>query len=164
MKTAVGTLKSDLQQFRELQAFAAFGSELDAVSQAQLDRGVRLTELLKQGLNSPLPVQEQVVVIYAGTRGYLDPIPVSDVRRFESGLLEWFRTRYNDILLGIKSSGNIGDTEAFESAMQGFADQFLTTADGGGAEPEATPQGAAKAHMVDAETTLPEAEIEREDR
>ena len=164
MKTAVGTLKSDLQQFRELQAFAAFGSELDAVSQAQLDRGVRLTELLKQGLNSPLPVQEQVVVIYAGTRGYLDSVPVSDVRRFEAGLLEWFRTRYNDILLAIKSSGTIGDTEAFEAALQGFATSFVTTADGGGAEPEATPQGAANAHLVDGDTTLPETEIKREDR
>ena len=72
MKTAVGTLKGDLAQFRELEAFASFGSELDAVSQATLDRGYRLTELLKQGLNSPLPVEEQVVVLYAGTRGYLD--------------------------------------------------------------------------------------------
>ncbi len=161
MKTAVGTLKSDLQQFRELQAFAAFGSELDAVSQAQLDRGVRLTELLKQGLNSPLPVQEQVVVIYAGTRGYLDAVPVSDVRRFEAGLLEWFRSRYNDVLLGIKSSGTIADTEAFESALQGYADQFVTTADGGG-EPEPTPQGAANSRMIDTDTTLPEAEIARE--
>ena len=86
MKTAVGTLKSDLQQFRELQAFAAFGSDLDALSRAQLDRGVRLTELLKQGLNSPMPVQEQVVSIYAGTNGYLDPITVEDVRRFENEL------------------------------------------------------------------------------
>jgi F-type H+-transporting ATPase subunit alpha len=81
MKTAVGTLKSDLQQFRELQAFAAFGSDLEALSRAQLDRGVRLTELLKQGLNSPMPVQEQVVSIYAGTNGYLDPISVETLRR-----------------------------------------------------------------------------------
>src|SRR5262245_42828934 len=86
MKTAVGTLKGDLAQFRELQAFASFGSELDKVSQSQLDRGYRLTELLKQGLNSPMPVEEQVVVLYAGTRGYLDPIPVADVRRFEGEL------------------------------------------------------------------------------
>jgi F-type H+-transporting ATPase subunit alpha len=161
MKTAVGTLKSDLQQFRELQAFAAFGSELDAVSQAQLDRGVRLTELLKQGLNSPMPVQEQVVSIYAGTRGYLDPIPVSDVRRYEAGLLDWFRTRGSEILDGIKTSGNITDVAAFEAVLKDYAAQFLTTEAGGG-EPEATPQGAAHAHLVDAETTLPEAKIERE--
>src|SRR5688500_4992375 len=76
MKTAVGTLKGDLAQYRELQAFAQFGSELDKVSQNVLDRGYRLTELLKQGLHSPLPVEEQVVVLYAGTHGFLDPIPV----------------------------------------------------------------------------------------
>ena len=83
MKTAVGTLKSDLQQFRELESFAAFGSDLDAVSQAQLDRGYRLTELLKQGINSPMKVEEQVVSLFAGTQGYLDNIPVEDVGRFE---------------------------------------------------------------------------------
>ncbi|HMU81208.1 MAG TPA: F0F1 ATP synthase subunit alpha, partial [Microthrixaceae bacterium] len=86
MKTAVGTLKSDLQQFRELEAFAAFGSDLDAVSKAQLERGYRLTELLKQGINSPMSVQDQCVVIFAGTRGYLDAIAVEDVRSFEDGL------------------------------------------------------------------------------
>ena len=94
MKTPTGTLKSDLQQFRELQAFAAFGSDLDAVSKAQLERGYRLTELLKQGLNSPMPVEEQVVVIYAGTRGYIDGVPTSDMGRFEGELLEWFRSRH----------------------------------------------------------------------
>ena len=163
MKTAVGTLKSDLQQFRELQAFAAFGSELDAVSQAQLDRGVRLTELLKQGLNSPLPVQEQVVVIYAGTRGYLDPVPVTDVRRFESGVLEWFRTRHSDLLDGIKSTGTIGDVDAFEAALRGFSAQFVT-AGVVGVEPEPQSQGEAQVRMVDTDTTLPEEEIKREGR
>ena len=76
MKTVSGTLKLDLAQFRELEAFATFGSELDKVSAAQLERGYRLTELLKQNLNSPMPVEEQVVVICAGTGGYLDDIPV----------------------------------------------------------------------------------------
>jgi F-type H+-transporting ATPase subunit alpha len=160
MKTAVGTLKSDLQQFRELQAFAAFGSELDAVSQAQLDRGVRLTELLKQGLNSPLPVQEQVVVIYAGTRGYLDPIGVDDVRRFESELLDWFRTRNSELLDGIKNSGNIADAEAFETAIKEFAAQFKVTVREGH-EPTPEAQGEASSSIVDTETTLPEEEITR---
>ena len=91
MKTVSGTLKLDLAQFRELEAFATFGSELDKVSQAQLDRGYRLTELLKQPLNSPMPVEEQVVSIFAGTGGYLDDIPVDDVRRFEDELLEFVR-------------------------------------------------------------------------
>src|SRR4051795_7470027 len=107
MKAAVGTLKGDLAQFRELQAFAQLGSELDSVSQQQLDRGFRLTELLKQGLNSPMPVEEQVVSLYAGTRGHLDPVPVPDVRRFESELLTWFRTRHADILDAIRTGGSI---------------------------------------------------------
>ena len=88
MKSVSGTLKLDLAQFRELEAFATFGSELDAVSKAQLERGYRLVELLKQPLNSPMPVEEQVVSIFAGTQGHLDDIPVADVRRFETELLE----------------------------------------------------------------------------
>jgi F-type H+-transporting ATPase subunit alpha len=162
MKTAVGTLKSDLQQFRELQAFAAFGSELDAVSQAQLDRGVRLTELLKQGLNSPLPVEEQVVVIYAGTRGYLDPIAVEDVRRFENELLDWFRTRNSEILQAIKSTGNIADVDAFDAAIKDFAEHFKPTVREG-SEPTPQAQGAATSTIVDADTTLPEEDITRKD-
>jgi F-type H+-transporting ATPase subunit alpha len=121
MKTAVGTMKGDLAQFRELEAFAAFGSELDKVSQAQLDRGYRLTELLKQGLNSPMPVEEQVVTLYAGTRGYLDAVPVPDVRRFEQELLEWFRTRHGDVLDAIRSDGAIPDEDAFEAGIKSFA-------------------------------------------
>ncbi len=130
MKKAVGTLKGDLSQFRELEAFAAFGSELDKVSQAALDRGYRLVELLKQPLNSPMPVQEQVVSLYAATNGYLDPVPVEDVTRFEQELIEWFRTRHGDILDGIKSSGDIADVDAFDAALKGFADAFEPTGDG----------------------------------
>ena len=92
MKAVAGTLKLDLAQFRELEAFATFGSELDAVSAAQLARGYRLVELLKQPLNSPMPVEEQVVSIFAGTRGYIDDVPVADVKRFETELLEFFRS------------------------------------------------------------------------
>jgi F-type H+-transporting ATPase subunit alpha len=127
MKKAVGTLKGDLSQFRELESFAAFGSELDKVSQAALDRGYRLVELLKQPLNSPMPVQEQVVSLYAGTNGYLDPVPVEDVARFEEELLDWFRTRHADLLDGIKTSGDIADVDAFEGSLQAFADQFQTS-------------------------------------
>ena len=86
MRSVAGTLKIDLAQFRELEAFATFGSELDKVSQAQLDRGYRLTELLKQPQNAPMPVEEQVIVIYAGSNGWVDDVPVSEVRRFESEL------------------------------------------------------------------------------
>ncbi len=93
MRSTSGTLKIDLAQFRELEAFAAFGSELDRASQAQLDRGYRLRELLKQGLNVPMPVEEQVVVIYCGVRGHVDDIPVEDVQRFEAELRTYMRAR-----------------------------------------------------------------------
>ena len=124
MKKAVGTLKGDLSQFRELESFAAFGSELDKVSQAQLDRGYRLVELLKQPLNSPMPVEEQVVSLYAATHGDLDPVPVTEVRRYESELLEWCRARHGDILETIRTTGDIPDVEAFETALAGFSEQF----------------------------------------
>ena len=158
MKTAVGTLKSDLQQFRELEAFASFGSDLDAVSQAQLDRGYRLTELLKQGISSPMPVQEQVVVLMAGTRGYLDRIPVSDVLRFESELLEHFNSRHQAVLEDIVSSGKIADEDAFERMIKEFADGFTPT-DGSGPAPDASDPGNSSAELVDADNTLPEEEI-----
>jgi F-type H+/Na+-transporting ATPase subunit alpha len=162
MKKAVGTLKGDLSQFRELEAFAAFGSELDKVSQAALDRGYRLVELLKQGLNSPLPVEEQVVSLYAGTNGYLDPIPVEDVSRFEEGLLDWFRTRNAAILEGIRSTGDIADMDAFTAAIQAYADQFVPT--GGSAdEPGAEAQGDEERALVSERGILPEEEITRED-
>jgi F-type H+-transporting ATPase subunit alpha len=128
MKTAIGSLKSDLAQFRELEAFAAFGSELDKVSQAQLDRGYRLVELLKQGLNSPMPVQEQVVSLYAGTNGYLDGIPVADVGRFEAELLEDFRTRRSEILDAIRTTGSVADVEALDAAIKDFSERFVPSA------------------------------------
>ncbi|MGV3759247.1 MAG: F0F1 ATP synthase subunit alpha, partial [Actinomycetota bacterium] len=147
MKKAVGTLKGDLSQFRELEAFAAFGSELDKVSQAALDRGYRLVELLKQPLNSPMPVEEQVVSLYAGTNGHLDPVPVEDVPRFEAELLDWFRTRHSDILQGIKDSGDIADMDAFEGAIRSFGEQFKASS---GDEP-------APANVVAADAALEEA-------
>jgi F-type H+-transporting ATPase subunit alpha len=160
MKAAVGTLKSDLQQFRDLAAFAAFGSDLDAVSQAQLDRGYRLTELLKQGINAPVPVEEQVVVLYAGTRGYLDSIAVEDVQRFEAELVDWFRTRRSDVLDAIRSDGAVPDEDALEAAIGAFVDQFVGSVSVE-AEPEAHAQGEAATTIVDAPHTLPEEEISR---
>jgi len=158
MKTAVGTLKSDLQQFRELESFAAFGSDLDAVSQAQLDRGYRLTELLKQGLNSPLLVEEQVVSIWAGTRGHLDGVDVSDVGRFEAALLDWFRTRHADVLAGIQETGKIDDEDAFEAAIAAFAEQFDGSTASAGPAPDAEATDT-DSTLVDADTTLPEEDI-----
>ncbi len=160
MKTAVGTLKADLQQFRELEAFAAFGSDLDAVSQAQLDRGYRLTELLKQGIQTPMPVEEQVVSLYAGTRGYLDNIPVEDVARFESELLEWVRARNADLMSAVVDTGAV-DEEALEAAVSAFAAQFESSAEPEGDEPDAEAQAEAASGVVDADHTLPETDIQR---
>ena len=162
MKNAVGTLKSDLQQFRDLAAFAAFGSDLDPVSQAQLDRGYRLTELLKQGINAPVPVEEQVVVLYAGTRGYLDGVAVADVGRYESELLEWFHSRHSDVLSSIKDYGTVPDEEALEANIAAFTDQFVGS-EGGTDEPDAEAQGEATSRMVDAAHTLPEEDVSRAD-
>ena len=164
MKKAVGTLKGDLSQFSELESFASFGSELDKVSQAQLDRGYRLVELLKQPLNSPMPVEEQVVSLYAATNGYLDRVPVEEVGRFEFELLDWFRTRHRDILDTIRTDGDIPDVESFEAAIAAFRDQFEV---GGVAlgEPTAEAQGAEEREMAGGrrEGILPEEEISRDE-
>ncbi len=130
MKSVAGTLKLDLAQFRELEAFASFGSELDKLSQAQLDRGYKLTELLKQGLHAPLKVEEQVISIYAGTKGYLDDIPTSDVGRFEKELLEEFSSRYSDLMNEIKESGKLPDDDKMKKAMEAFRDRFQPTETG----------------------------------
>jgi F-type H+-transporting ATPase subunit alpha len=121
MKAVAGTLKLDLAQFRELEAFATFGSELDAVSKAQLERGYRLVELLKQPLNSPMPVEEQVVSIFAGTNGYLDDVATSDVVRFERELLESMRSRHSGMLADLRSGGI---PDGLADAVQAFKDQF----------------------------------------
>ncbi|MEQ8717088.1 MAG: F0F1 ATP synthase subunit alpha [Acidimicrobiales bacterium] len=162
MKKAVGTLKADLQQFRELESFAAFGSELDAVSQAQLDRGYRLTELLKQGINSPMPVEEQVVSLFAGTRGHLDAISVADVRRFETELLDRVRSRHSDFLRSIVDTGEV-DEAALTEILKSFEESFEPTVAETGDEPEPTAVGEAHAAVVDADTTLPEEDISRDD-
>jgi F-type H+-transporting ATPase subunit alpha len=131
MKATAGTLKIDLAQFRELEAFATFGSELDKTSQAQLDRGYRLTELLKQGLNAPLPVEEQVVVIYCGVRGFVDDIAVADVGRFESEIRAHMRASHTDLLDHIRTTGEMpNETElelAIEEFKQGFAGSPTST-------------------------------------
>ncbi len=127
MKSVAGTLKIDLAQFRDLEAFATFGSELDAVSRAQLDRGMRLVELLKQPLNSPMPVEDQVIVIFAGTNGLVDDLPVDEVRRFERDLLDWFHTRHSGLLSEIRTTGALPDENAIRSAIENFRTEFLAT-------------------------------------
>lgn len=130
MKSVAGTLKLDLAQFRELEAFATFGSELDKVSQAQLDRGYRLTELLKQGLNQPVPVEEQVLVIFAGSEGYCDEVPVSEIQRYEMELRTHFRANHADILDGIRTSGKLPEGDTLKDALSAFNNSFDTGLDG----------------------------------
>ena len=165
MKSVSGTLKLDLAQFRELEAFATFGSELDKVSAAQLDRGYRLTELLKQPLNSPMPVEEQVVSIFAGTAGYLDAIPVGDVRRFEAELLDHMRTRRADLLAHIRDNGTLPDGDGLADAVKEFADTFQPSeALSGAPGVDEDEVGEADVELAGgrAEATLPELEIDRD--
>ena len=126
MKQVAGKIKGELAQYRELAAFAQFGSDLDASTQKLLNRGARLTELLKQSQFSPLKVEEQVVVIYAGTNGYLDTLPVSKVRAFEDGLLLFLRSKHSDILDTIRTSKELSKdtTEKLVKAIDAFAKTF----------------------------------------
>ena len=126
MKQVSGTLKLDLAQFRELEAFATFGSELDKVSQAQLDRGYRLTELLKQPQNQPVAVEEQVLVIYAGTKGWTDSVPVPEVQRFATELIEYFKGNHPAVLETIKSSGALPDGDELDKGLTSFVEGFDT--------------------------------------
>src|SRR5687767_2338659 len=126
MKKVAGRIKGELAQYREMAAFAQFGSDLDATTQRLLARGARLTELLKQPQFSPLKMEEQAVVIYAGVIGYLDPIPVERVRAFEEGVLNVTRTKHGEILEDIRKTGDLtSDTEKkLKSALDGFAKSF----------------------------------------
>ncbi|HMA53174.1 MAG TPA: F0F1 ATP synthase subunit alpha, partial [Acidobacteriota bacterium] len=127
MKQVAGKLKLDLAQYRDLVTFAQFGTELDKTSQAQLDRGERLTEILKQGQYSPLPVEKQVIIIYAGNRGYLDGIPVAEVRHYEKKLYEHFERAHADILTKIREKKHI-DTALdgeISAALRAFNEIFL---------------------------------------
>jgi F-type H+-transporting ATPase subunit alpha len=125
MKTAAGPIKGELAQYREMAAFAKFGSDLDVTTQRQLARGERLTELLKQPQYAPLAVEEQVAVVYAGTRGYLDRVPTADVRRFESELLGHLHTKHQGILDKIRTEKDIKNVEDdLKSVLASFAETF----------------------------------------
>ncbi len=126
MKQVAGKIKGELAQYREMAAFAQFGSDLDATTQRLLNRGARLTELLKQPQFSPLKVEEQVVVIYAGVNGFLDNQPVSAVRRFEDDLLRYIRDRHPGILEAIRTQKEISDKtgEELQKAVSDFAKAF----------------------------------------
>jgi F-type H+-transporting ATPase subunit alpha len=126
MKKVAGRIKGELAQYREMAAFAQFGSDLDATTQRLLNRGARLTELLKQPQFSPLKMEEQVCVIYAGVNGYLDPMDVARVRPFESGLLTLLRTKYTDLLDSIRKSGDLSDADGakLKAIVDGYAKTF----------------------------------------
>ncbi|MEZ5994330.1 MAG: F0F1 ATP synthase subunit alpha [Hyphomonadaceae bacterium] len=127
MKQVAGPLKGELAQYREMAAFAKFGSDLDAATQRLLNRGARLTELLKQPQFSPTPVEEQVVLIYAGTRGYLDKVSVNDVGRFERELVAWLRAKKSDLLKSIGAKKDIkadGIEDKIKAALDEFAGAF----------------------------------------
>ena len=125
MKKVAGRIKGELAQYREMAAFAQFGSDLDATTQRMLARGARLTELLKQPQFSPLKMEEQVAVIYAGVNGYLDPLPVERVRAFEDGLLGTLRSRHSDILGTIRDSRDLDDAAA--AKLKGVVESYAKT-------------------------------------
>jgi len=129
MRKVSGTLRLDLSAYRELEAFAAFGSDLDAASKQSLARGSRLVELLKQGQFSPYPVEEQVVSIWAGTRGHLDRVPVQDIRRFESEYLQYLRHAPGAPLEAIRTQGDLSDEteKALIAGLAEFSDTFTTS-------------------------------------
>ena len=131
MKDVAGSLRLDLSQYRELEAFAAFASDLDEVSKAQLERGARLVELLKQPQYSPMSVEDQVVATWLGTRGHLDSVPVADVGRFESEFIEHVSASRASILSDIRDSQKLSDeTEAQLVEAVGEFKRGFATSDG----------------------------------
>jgi F-type H+-transporting ATPase subunit alpha len=129
MKAVAGRLRVDLAQYRELEAFAAFGSDLDKSSQQQLARGVRMVELLKQPASSPFPMEREVVSIWTGANGYLDPIDVADVRRFETELHEFIANNHPQIFSNIAETGELNEDtiSALRTALDEFTDRFETS-------------------------------------
>jgi F-type H+-transporting ATPase subunit alpha len=122
MKKVAGSIKLELAQYREMAAFAQFGSDLDAATQKLLNRGAKLTELLKQNQYSPLTVAEQVISVFTGVRGYLDDVDLSKVKEFETGIIEKIKSEKSEIISAIESSGNLEkDTEeALAKIIQDF--------------------------------------------
>jgi F-type H+-transporting ATPase subunit alpha len=130
MKKVAGQLRLSLSQFRDLEAFAAFASDLDAASRAQLERGARLVELLKQPQYTPFPVEEQVVTIWSGTTGQLDDVPVEDIRRFEDQFLDYLRRNQSGLLAAIRETKDLSDdnVQTLTDAMKAFRRGFETSA------------------------------------
>jgi len=125
MKKVAGTLRLGLSQYRDLEAFAAFASDLDAASRAQLDRGARLVEMLKQPQYSPFPVERQVVSVWAGTTGQLDDVPIEDIGRFELEFLDYIARNHGGIFDAIRETGDLSDDAA--TALKDVTDEFRRT-------------------------------------
>lgn len=127
MKKVAGTLRVDLASFRELESFAQFGSDLDQATQAKLNRGRRIVEVLKQPLHEPLPVEKQVLILYALTHGFLDSIPVEDVARYERELDSNFESSHSDLLKTIRETGDLPDEDEMNEAIKSFNEGFTPT-------------------------------------
>ena len=129
MKQVAGTLRLDMAQFRELEAFAAFGSDLDAATQRQLTRGQRLVEILKQPQYQPLPMEKQVTILYAGTKGYLDEFPIDMVEKYEAGLYKFIEDRYPQVFSGLKENQAITDDveKVMQEALNAYNEEFKDT-------------------------------------
>ena len=125
MKKVAGTLRLDLASFRELEAFTQFGSDLDTATQAKLNRGRRTVEVLKQPLHKPLPVEKQVLILYALTNGYLDSVPIDDILAFEEELYAYFDLHYDNLLDVIRTTKDLPDTDELNTAIQTFKDQSI---------------------------------------
>jgi F-type H+-transporting ATPase subunit alpha len=130
MKKVAGRLRLDLAQYRELEAFAAFGSDLDAASKAQLERGARLVELLKQPQYQPQAMEREVISVWAGTTGQLDEVPVEDIRRFDADFLDYVERNHGDILTTVRDTADFSDEilARLEKVIGEFKKQFITTA------------------------------------
>ncbi|MFY2828718.1 F0F1 ATP synthase subunit alpha [Staphylococcus arlettae] len=124
MKKVAGTLRLDLASYRELESFAQFGSDLDEFTAQKLERGKRTVEVLKQDKNNPLPVENQVLIIFALTKGYLDDIPVADITRFETEFNQWAKSNASSLLDEIRNSGGLPENEKFEAAINEFKKSF----------------------------------------
>jgi F-type H+/Na+-transporting ATPase subunit alpha len=129
MRKIAGPLRLNLAQYRELAAFAEFGSELDASSLAQLERGRRVVEVLKQPQFDPVPVEEQVLVLYAVTEGHMDDVAVKDIRRFEDELREFFRSRYSNVLATISETGSLPGDDSMVDGIKAFKETFSGSED-----------------------------------
>jgi F-type H+-transporting ATPase subunit alpha len=127
MKKVAGSLKLDLAQYRELAAFAQFGSDLDAATQAQLTRGERMVELLKQGQYQPVPVEEQVLQILAGAQGVYDKLPASQTRPAADALVAWLKEKYGDLVMELKAKASLdGIDDRLKAAMAEFAAEYAS--------------------------------------